>query len=649
MAGERNYLRVPPDSTGKALTIKHQLKIYYAGKQVGDSWAVDAEYTLSLSGLRIEVHDWFESSTAAGYIMCTLHEDDRDSGLEPQVDDVIFSDIKVTSWQDIYSNQTAIVGGHPEHELSIDNTGSANIRFGEGQPQLDAFGKLRVSNATLLGDYVFAESVLANEFSFNQGHSGSSLTWDGQKRAAVLTVDSGSSTRTAYTSNTYHHYFAGSSHTAMMTLTVGSANHTNNLCAWGMFDVNNGFGFKRDVSGVLNVFVRSDVTGSVVDTDIPQSQWNGDKLNGTGASKMVIDITKDNLYWMDIQWLGAGRVRFGVYHNGQRIVCHEHQHNNRYPYPSTATGSLPLCFVNKNVGVTSGSHELSIFCAAVYTESNFRDVRDFAQVDRSAAEGVIPTGTDKDYDYLLAVFAPDINLPNGKPNRTIYFPVHLNIDARDDSGLEVPVKVELYAEPVTSDLVFNKTNPLSTVRKSTAGTYHGGGFELFARVGTGSHDHDLSPIYTNMSKSGIKNYAESGGFREYNVANITQESPAKITFADPTTLEALGQLPFREKVGYGVMIHDAKVDAGATAPYDTDWFYLKVLDATTALMYTDEALTIPFDNTAQGVYVANSGRMHGYYGTDFHWAIVVHKVGTLWDNKNVNVRVDVTWKEIRQG
>jgi hypothetical protein len=55
---------------------------------------------------------------------------------------------------------------NPEYGLDVDITGSANVRFSEGLPQLDAWGKLRVSGATHIGDYVFGqEEALTNNFS----------------------------------------------------------------------------------------------------------------------------------------------------------------------------------------------------------------------------------------------------------------------------------------------------------------------------------------------------------------------------------------------------------------------------------------------------------------------------------------------------
>lgn len=48
------------------------------------------------------------------------------------------------------------------------------------------------------------------------------------------------------------------------------------------------------------------------DTFIPQSTWNGDKLDGTGASGVTLDPTKGNVFQVGIQYLGFGSISFQV-------------------------------------------------------------------------------------------------------------------------------------------------------------------------------------------------------------------------------------------------------------------------------------------------------------------------------------------------
>jgi hypothetical protein len=59
---------------------------------------------------------------------------------------------------------------------------------------------------------------------------------------------------------------------------------------------------------------RSLSTGT--ETRVAQEDWNIDKLDGTGVSGITLDITKAQILWMDIEWLGLGTVRIGFVIDG---------------------------------------------------------------------------------------------------------------------------------------------------------------------------------------------------------------------------------------------------------------------------------------------------------------------------------------------
>jgi hypothetical protein len=97
----------------------------------------------------------------------------------------------------------------------------------------------------------------------------------------------------------------------------------------GYFDDRDGIYFEQVGSpssnatnaGTLNWVVRSYVTGAALETTkrIPQSQWNIDRCDGTGKSGFNLDISKVQLIFIDFQWLGVGRMRFGTVLSGQTV------------------------------------------------------------------------------------------------------------------------------------------------------------------------------------------------------------------------------------------------------------------------------------------------------------------------------------------
>jgi hypothetical protein len=82
--------------------------------------------------------------------------------------------------------------------------------------------------------------------------------------------------------------------------------------------------------------------GKVVDTRIPQSQFNIDKLDGTGPSGYTIDLTKMQMFYIDYSWYGAGFVRWGVRGpTGDVIYCHKMINNNVNYLAYMRSGNLP--------------------------------------------------------------------------------------------------------------------------------------------------------------------------------------------------------------------------------------------------------------------------------------------------------------------
>ena len=66
-----------------------------------------------------------------------------------------------------------------------------------------------------------------------------------------------------------------------------------------------------------------------IDQKYPQSQWNIDKCDGTGASLLNIDLTKMQMFYADYTWYGAGGIRFGFKNNrGEVVYVHRIPNNN---------------------------------------------------------------------------------------------------------------------------------------------------------------------------------------------------------------------------------------------------------------------------------------------------------------------------------
>jgi len=80
----------------------------------------------------------------------------------------------------------------------------------------------------------------------------------------------------------------------------------------------------------------------VQDLRIAQNTFNIDKLDGTGPSGYVIDLTKIQMWYVDYSWYGAGFVRWGVRTvDGNIYYAHKLQHNNVQYLSYMRSGNLP--------------------------------------------------------------------------------------------------------------------------------------------------------------------------------------------------------------------------------------------------------------------------------------------------------------------
>lgn len=634
MAGEREYLRIPPDSTGKRVRMVHGTQISYTNKTSGYSWKLDRTDYQFEAGWLFHVHTVHELTLTTGVLDVSYSTSAMFENLTPAVgDDIRDPDTgaviaQVSGVTDVYINANNIIGyENPSHGLEIDNSGSANVRFSEGVPQLDAFGKLRVSGATILGEYVFSNGVLPTQFSSTR-YGGGSVSWDSNNRALLLATTTGNDSQVSYTSNTYHHYYPGSSHLFIGTFALGDTGKTNLIREWGMFDDQNGFFFLQDGPNSLNVVVRSNTTGTVSDIIIPQAQWNKDEANGTGPSSMTLDVTKDNIYWIDVQWLGAGRARFGTYYDGQRVVLHEYYHGNNFSGPITATGSLPVCVHQHNEGATGSSSEMRSWCMAIWTESTL-DITGTAKTALHAFNRQV--STNNTYVYM-GTLAPKELLPNGNANRTLYWPTELEASGWDTvTGAPAIFELEIYAEPIISGFNWKNVSSSDTVEYDTSGTFISSGIALSQRFVQGKDIVDGTRVFNNMQYGAFKNYSEDGGTVVQPITNITNSSTAVVTLAGPRTY-------FRNSEPMTI------TGVNGMTQINSSTYYAKPITYNSVELYTNEELTTPVNSNGYSVYTSG-GTATGTFGPKFHFGIMVKK---LFGTNTATIYVKVAWKEVVQ-
>ena len=92
------------------------------------------------------------------------------------------------------------------------------------------------------------------------------------------------------------------------------------------------------------------VVSKTIDLRFPQSQWNIDRCDGTGASLYNLDLTKMQMFYIDFTWYGAGAIRFGFKNTrGEVIYCHRIVNNNNNTEAYMRSGNVPARYETNTI------------------------------------------------------------------------------------------------------------------------------------------------------------------------------------------------------------------------------------------------------------------------------------------------------------
>jgi len=258
----------------------------------------------------------------------------------------------------------------------IQNT-SISVFDNNVQTTLDAFNRLRVSFPTTILDIRFpgqntgSASFLKNNLQICSDSSGSYIGTYGDSQ---LSINASGAGYYISQSRNYCVYQPGKSLLFMASGIIDPLNN-NYTTRIGYFDnvtpltnpliVRNGLYFEYS-GGVCSVNLKNNTT-----TQINQTDWNIDKLNGTGLSGLTLDFGKTQLFVIDMEWLGVGRVRYGFYVYGKIQYCHQITNINILTQPYTNSINLPICYSIHSTSVDGSSNNFKQICSTVISEGGY--------------------------------------------------------------------------------------------------------------------------------------------------------------------------------------------------------------------------------------------------------------------------------------
>ena len=260
----------------------------------------------------------------------------------------------------------------------------------------DAFGRLRVSQPFTLFD---SQNRYAADPSFDTSLTGSGTsTFLANESAVSLAVTTASGDKVIRQTKRYFPYQPGKSLALLMTfvMAAGKANLRQRV---GYFDPNNGLFLQRNGTE-LSFIIRTYTGGSADDTrKVVQSAWNGDPLDGSGASGITLDTTKAQILFADFEWLGVGSVRVGFVIDGQYITAHTFDNANEVTSVYMQTATLPLRIEIENTAATASSSSMKQICSTVISEGGYEQT----SVERVARRSTTLTGIGTSFVPLVSI------------------------------------------------------------------------------------------------------------------------------------------------------------------------------------------------------------------------------------------------------
>ncbi len=274
----------------------------------------------------------------------------------------------------------------------------------------DAFGRTKVSNPLTLFDssHRYRDNNLWESLVVGTGSTVGFATTAG---LVNMTVGVGSTASVIRETTKVFSYQPGKSLLTMNTFVLNPPKE-NLRQRVGYFGADNGIYF--EVDGTTAYFVERSLSLGT-ETRVSQSNWNIDKLDGTGVSGITLDLTKAQILWMDIEWLGLGNVRLGFIIDGKFIHAHTFQHANIIQSTYITTASLPLRYEISNTGITTSASTLKQVCSTVISEGGY-ELRGLQQAIST------PIITPVDLPTPRGTYYPVISIRlkapiNGQPDR----------------------------------------------------------------------------------------------------------------------------------------------------------------------------------------------------------------------------------------
>jgi len=253
--------------------------------------------------------------------------------------------------------------------LPVTGADGGSLLVSLGGTNVDAFGRLRTSNTFTLFDSAFR---YADNDKFDTALTSSGTkTYNSTFNSVDLAVTGNGDAVVRETKRVFP-YQPGKSLLILTTFTMNTP--TANLKQRvGYFGTQNGIFLETDGTTVYIV-----KRNSGTDTRVAKADWNGNTL-------ATLDLSKSQIFFIDIEWLGVGSVRTGFVIDGEFIVAHTFHHANIIAGTYMQTAVLPVRY---EISSTGASGTLRQICSSVMSEGGYEGNSQYYFATNAPSSGI---------------------------------------------------------------------------------------------------------------------------------------------------------------------------------------------------------------------------------------------------------------------
>jgi len=224
-------------------------------------------------------------------------------------------------------------------------------------------GRLKVSNPEVIFFNTFQYGVETDVWDSSTANGGTAV-FDATTSSIDMAVTSTLNSECIRQTHNVQRYIPGRS--SELTFAVKLTTPVSGIRRrFGLFDGTDGIYFEDNGGDYACVIISG---GSVI--RVARASWNGDKLDGAGASGITADATAQQIICLDYEWYGAGQVVFSFVIGGEKRVIHTFNTGNILALPWCKTPFLPIRLELKNTTGATGTHHMYQGSNSLVVEGN---------------------------------------------------------------------------------------------------------------------------------------------------------------------------------------------------------------------------------------------------------------------------------------